>query len=159
MLQTTRAEATLRGPFLPADLAFPDSLIPPQCSSADRRRVRHLTNNRSDTFSDTLGCASCVTNVSTRVQDARCEMSNARKLLGLRCKMRVGREHLAHQRRALGAGGRWFKSSRPDLGKPSVVRTYCVGLFPVIEGGVRSGVKTYPLFLTPRRAHGLFATR
>ena len=43
MLQTTRAEAALRGPFLPADLAFPDSLRPPQCSSADRRRVRHLT--------------------------------------------------------------------------------------------------------------------
>ena len=43
MLQTTRVEAALRGPFLPADLAFPDSLRPPQCSSADRRRVRHLT--------------------------------------------------------------------------------------------------------------------
>ncbi len=54
---------------------------------------------------DILGCASCITNLAIRVQDARCEMSNARKLVGLRCRMRVGREHLAHQGRALGAGG------------------------------------------------------
>ncbi len=65
-----------------------------------------------DTFADTFVRASCVTNPATRVQDARSEMRNFRKPVGSRCKMRGGREHLAHPRRALGAGGPGFKSRR-----------------------------------------------
>jgi len=68
-----------------------------------------------DTFEDTFVRASCVTNLATRVQDARSEMRNPRKPVGPRGRMRGGREHLAHPRRALGAGGRRFKSGRPDF--------------------------------------------
>ncbi len=60
---------------------------------------------------------------------------------------------------ALGAGGPRFESGRPDLGKLDAVRSYRVGLFSVIGGGVRSGVKTYPLLLTQRSAHEPFASR
>ena len=67
-----------------------------------------------DTFEDTFVRASCVTNPAARVQDARSEMRNFRKPVGSRCKMRGGREHLAHPRRAFGAGGPRFKSGRPD---------------------------------------------
>ena len=66
-------------------------------------------------FAYTFACASCVTNLSTRVQDARCGMRNFRKLVGSRCKMCRCREHLAHHGSALGAGGPRFESGRPDL--------------------------------------------
>jgi len=51
---------------------------------------------------------------------------------GMLCRMREAGEHLAHRRRALGAGGPRFKSGRPDF-KPSVVRTYCVGPWVALE--------------------------
>ena len=60
---------------------------------------------------------------------------------------------------ALGAGGRRFESGRPDFARLDMVMSYRVGLSCVIEGGVKSGVKTHPQLLTQLPAHEPFASR
>ena len=75
------------------------------------------------------------------------------------CRMREGGEHLAHPRCALGAGGPRFESGRPDFARLDMVMSYRVGLSCVIEGGVKSGVKTHPQLLTQLPAHEPFASR